>query len=232
MTRASFHDVIVVGAEPEGLIAAGLLARQGYRVLWIGQAGTRHGYQHDRTWIPTFPPWLPPHGHAPLLDEALSQLGVEDPVHLIGNRPEPALQVVTPSWRLDLSAAEGRQARELERALPAEAKRAQAELETLRAQDLRLRAALGSCPEVPPQGLRARARLRRLASSLTTRAEVPQSSVARILQAASGFCCQLEDHARWPAVTAHLVQGMLSGMRTAPDLVDQTCDSVPSTKRL
>ena len=38
MPQTSFYDAIVVGADLAGTIAGGLLRRQKYRVLMIGQA--------------------------------------------------------------------------------------------------------------------------------------------------------------------------------------------------
>ncbi|MGZ5956946.1 MAG: NAD(P)-binding protein, partial [Myxococcaceae bacterium] len=53
------YDVLVLGAELGGALAAALLAKRGLRVLWAEHAQLAPGYEHDG-FLFTSPPYIVP----------------------------------------------------------------------------------------------------------------------------------------------------------------------------
>ena len=53
------YDVLVIGAELGGALAAALLAKRGLRVLWAEHAQLAPGYEHDGFLFAT-PPYVVP----------------------------------------------------------------------------------------------------------------------------------------------------------------------------
>lgn len=221
MARTSYHDVIVVGTDIAGLLAGSWLCRQNYRVLLIGQGGPRGGYDHEGVQVPALPTMLPPYGFAPVFDQVLGALGLEDPVHTLGIKNQPALQIVTPEQRVDLSLDAANLDRELQRDFPNDKDQILSLLATFRNLDKRLEETLAACPSLPPKGIRQRARLKRLTLSLDNE-QLPDPAewplLLRILLAATGFICHLDTQARTPSVNGHLMVMLLAGMRTVSDL--------------
>ncbi len=182
MARTSFHDVIVVGQEPGGLLAAGMLRRQGYRILVAGKEFPE-SYLHDELSLPTLLTWLPPHGHAPVLDELLSQLAVEDPVHRLGSKEGIGLQLITPMKRVDVSADPNQMDNELRRAAPEERSSFMEALGTLQTHDSILQEVLATYPPLPPNSLMERARFRRMTKRLSDLAELDATRLPPLFKA-------------------------------------------------
>ncbi|HSA22056.1 MAG TPA: desaturase, partial [Myxococcota bacterium] len=160
MSRPSFHDVIVVGTDLAGLMAAGLLQRHKYRTLLLGHGGLRSRYLHDGQPLPAAPLMLPLRGAAPGLDEVLAALAVEDPVHQLGDGGGVPAQVVTPSRRLDLGPDPVRLEAELERAWPEERAPFLARVAQAQRRQETLQALLTERPTLPPESFGERMRLR------------------------------------------------------------------------
>jgi phytoene dehydrogenase-like protein len=223
MPQTSFYDAIVVGADLAGTIAGGLLHRQKYRVLMIGQAKGNATYASVGVRIPALPFLLPPYGHAPVLDEVLNTVGVEDPVHTLGIEDDTPLQVVTKEQRIDLSADRYRLTAELDRAFPEEKEQVLQTLDSISRTDERFRQQLQAHPPVPPEGLKDKIRFKRLirpeqALPLTPPGEWPP--LLRILAAATAFVSHLDSNKRSLQVTGHLMLALLSKLRVVPDFTD------------
>lgn len=223
MPQTSFYDAIVVGADLAGTIAGGLLRRQKYRVLMIGQAQGAASYTSGGIQLPAMPFLLPPYGHAPVLDEVLNTVGVEDPVHTLGIGNGTPLQVVTRDQRIDLCADRSRLGAELARAVPDEQEQFLKTLEDISRADEQFQKQLRAHSPVPPQGLKEKMLFKRLVRpdqdvSLAPVVEWPP--LLRILAAATAFTSHLDANKRSLPVTGHLVLAMLKGLRIVPDFTD------------
>jgi phytoene dehydrogenase-like protein len=223
MPQTSFYDAIVVGADLAGTIAGGLLRRQKYRVLMIGQAQGSATYTSGGIQIPAVPFVLPPYGYAPVLDEVLNGVGVEDPVHTLGLEDDTPLQVVTPQQRIDLSADRTRLANELERAFPDEKDRVLQTLDDISKADEQLKKQLQTHPPLPPEGLKEKLRFKRLVRPEQAFSPAPVEDwppLMRILAAATAFISNLDANKRSTPVTGHLVLALLSGLRIVPNFTE------------
>jgi len=228
MSRASFHDVLVVGTDLAGLMAAGLLQRQKYRCLLLGHGGLRSRFAHDGQPLPAAPLMLPLRGQAPLLDEVLSSLAVEDPVHQLGDGMGVGLQLVTPTRRLDLGPGDERLAAELARGWPEERAAFLARVARARERQAALQALLAERPALPPASLGERLRLRRWRRLLEPPGSPGSTAPGpwRILARAADFLAHLPEGASAPEARDRLVLSMLEGMRFVPDLAERLLDSL------
>jgi phytoene dehydrogenase-like protein len=224
MAQTSFYDAIVVGGDLAGTIAGGLLRRQKYRVLVIGQAQGVTSYAAGGAQVPAMPLMLPPYGHAPVLDEVLKDVGVEDPVHTLGLENGTPLQIVTRDQRIDLSANRHRLARELQRAFPDQKVEFLKVLKNIESADEQLRQMLQAHPPVPPEGLKEKVRFKRLTRADQSIDLPPPDQwppLLQVLAAATTFISHLEPKKRSHPVTGHLVLALLRGLRVVPDLSDR-----------
>ncbi len=224
MPQTSFYDAIVVGADLAGTIAGGLLRRQKYRVLMIGQARGAAAYTSGGVRLPAVPFLLPPYGYAPVLDEVLNAVGVEDPVHTLGFQDDIPLQVVTPDQRIDLCADRTRLGAELDRVLPDEKNQIHKTLDEISRADEQFKQQLQLHPPVPPEGLKGKMRFKRLARPEQSAPLTPVDQwppLMRILAAATAFISNLDANNRSTVVTGHLVLALLNGLRVVPDFTDR-----------
>jgi len=234
MPRGSYYDVIVVGSDVAGLMTAGLLAKRGYRVLQIGQGDPGPVYSIQGMLLPALPSVLPPFGHAPLLDRVLHELGVEDPVHLLGC-DDPALQVVTPLQRIDLVPDRLGLEAELERAFPSEKKTILGLIDGLRSLDDRFRSEILERPLLPPDSWREETKTSRAAEKLANETLPPPSAwptMLRILAAAAGFHSWLHQDPDPTFINGHFVLALLGGPRTVwnfEELITNAIDKIGCT---
>jgi phytoene dehydrogenase-like protein len=120
-TKVSIHpsrhvyDVIVVGGQLGGAVAAALLAKQGHRVLLVEHDGLGQGYEHGGYLLPYAPFLAPPLRSLPAMDEVLTELGLNTAAGRALRPHVPELQLVLPEHRLDLPADEPRRLQELQR---------------------------------------------------------------------------------------------------------------------
>jgi phytoene dehydrogenase-like protein len=228
MSRASFHDVIVVGTDRAALLAAGLLARQKYRVLLLGHGGLRTLADHDGQRVPALPCMLPPLGRAPLLDDLLRSLAVEDPVHPLGEGELVPLQVVTPAERLDLPLEPVALARELGRGAADQQEAFLRRVQQARDRQATLEALLEARPALPPGGLGDRLRLSRWKRALVPPAEATaeEPPLWRILTRATAFLGNLPAETSAPLAVERLVLDLLDGLRFVPDLSQRLLEAL------
>lgn len=147
------YDVIVVGGQLGGSIAAALLAKRGYRVLLVEHDGIGQGYEHGGYLLPYAPLVAPSLKAMPVFDEVLAELGLHTTVQRALKPHAPDLQLVSPGHRLDLYQDEARRLAELSRELGESAQQANAALLSTSTQHERSDAFFKLQPNLPPQGL-------------------------------------------------------------------------------
>jgi phytoene dehydrogenase-like protein len=233
MPGAHVHDVIVVGSEPAGLMAAGLLRRRGYRVLLVGQGGLRDQLERpEGPPLPLLPRFLPRRAQAPALDEVLDALGLEDAVHPLGRNGHTRLQVVTPEQRVDLFVERERLAVELERAAPEQKQAVLAGLDEIERLDAGIDQRLEHEAPLPPAGLRERLRLRRAEPDWEGWTPWPTAvpdgwpPLLQMVARATGFACGLDLEHRARAASARLMRMWLGGARLVPELSRRLTEAV------
>lgn len=157
------YDVAVIGGQLSGAIAAALLARRGYQVLYVEHDGNGNGYHHDGWTLPYSPFVMPPLKALSSLEEVATELGVTTALQRALKMPTPMLQLVRPGVRLDVFAEAGRLATEARRALgeggPAFAAAFGEAVLAAERSELFLR----EKPELPPEGIFGKYKFNRLA---------------------------------------------------------------------
>lgn len=146
------YDVIVVGGQLGGAIAAALLAKHKYRVLLVEHDGIGHGYEHDGYLLPYAPFLAPPLKAMPEVDDALNELGITTTLQRAFKPCSPALQLVTPQHRVDLHAEEPKRLRELKREYPDAASSVDSAIKSSAAQHEQTDAFFKLHPNLPPDG--------------------------------------------------------------------------------
>jgi len=111
-------DLVVLGSQLPGLVAAGLLIKRGYRVLVLDPDSTARGYESGGFQLPLAPFALPPLRALPLLEAALSELGLLQVVQRAAEPFTPDLQLLLPRHRLDLPSQPTARSAELRREFP------------------------------------------------------------------------------------------------------------------
>jgi hypothetical protein len=147
------YDVIVLGSQLGGALAAVLLARRGYSVLLVEHDGTGPGYEHDGFLLPYAPFITPALKTMPAVEEAFSELSLTAPLQR-GQQPHvPELQLVMPRHRVDLYADPARRGAELLREFGGEGERILADLSATVRQHESSDAFFKEGPPLPPDGL-------------------------------------------------------------------------------
>lgn len=116
MIRA-FYDAIVVGSRPSGLTAAALLAKRGFRVLWIGQDDLGPTYELAGDELPRSP-FSFVAAHSPIARRVFAELAISQAFRRQAAIADPAFQVAVPGHRIDLPLDSGSMEREIEREFP------------------------------------------------------------------------------------------------------------------
>ncbi len=111
------YDVIVIGGQLGGAVAAALLAKRGYRTLLVDHDGLGPGYEHGGYLLPYAPFVAPSLKALPSFDEVLTELGLNTVAQRMQKPSAPDLQLVLPRSRIDLTAEEPRRLAELGREL-------------------------------------------------------------------------------------------------------------------
>ena len=117
MATKNFYDAVLLGTELPTLLAGGLLAKRGFRVLLVGQSSPSASYQVDGLSLPRRPFTLPGHD-SPAISRIFTELALR-PLLKRRIRPlSPALQAVLPNHRLDLAQQPELISQEVEREFP------------------------------------------------------------------------------------------------------------------
>ena len=108
------YDVLVLGAELGGALAAALLAKRGLRVLWAEHAQLVPGYEHGGFLFGSPPYVVPPFRTWPMVESCFTELGLTTGFQR-QLKSTGAWQVVLPRHRLDLPFDAARRRAELQR---------------------------------------------------------------------------------------------------------------------
>ncbi len=204
------YDVIVLGGQLGGPLAAALLAKRNHRVLYIDHDGLGPGYEHDGWLLPYSPFVSPPLKAMPVVEEALHELGLNTTVQRALRPHEPELQLVFPKHRLDLHADAARRLAELVREFGDEGTRIDAVLTRTAAQHEQSDRFLKEVENLPPMGLFGPWKLRREIARRPELQEVPalegQGDPERLIQALLPFVTWLDAPASPLARTRPLSQ--------------------------
>ncbi|HEX8537850.1 MAG TPA: NAD(P)-binding protein, partial [Cystobacter sp.] len=147
------YDVIVLGSQLGGALAAVLLARRGYSVLLVEHDGTGPGYEHDGFLLPYAPFITPALKTMPSVEEAFAELSLTPQLQR-GQQPHvPELQLVLPRHRVDLHADPARRGAEFLREFGTEGERILADLAATIRQHEPSDAFFKEGPPLPPDGM-------------------------------------------------------------------------------
>lgn len=147
------YDVIVLGSQLGGALAAALLAKRQHRVLLVEHDGMGPGYEHGGYVLPYAPAIAPSLKAMPAVEEALTELGLTTTVQRAMLPHTPALQLVLPRHRVDLHAEDAKRRAELTREFPERAEGLMAGLTASATQHEATDAFLKAGPNLPPDGL-------------------------------------------------------------------------------
>ncbi len=160
------YDAIVIGGQLGGILSTALLARRGLQVLHVPHDGLTEQYTHGEVSLPNAPLLMPPVKSLPALEELLNEIGVV--AALSRSVQVTPLQLLEKNRWYELSHDEKRRGPELARAFgdAAEAfdertRRAQAAGDTSDA-------FFAAKPDLPPDGLFARWKFKRMLSRFST----------------------------------------------------------------
>jgi phytoene dehydrogenase-like protein len=146
------YDVIVIGGQLGGAIAAALLAKRGYRTLLVDHDGMGHGYEHGGYLLPYAPFVAPALKAMPAFDEVLGELGLATMVQRALKAHSPDLQLVLPRARVDLHHDEPRRLAELSREFGAASAKVNAAYKAAASQHEQSDAFFKEHPNLPPDG--------------------------------------------------------------------------------
>jgi len=111
------YDVIVLGGQLAGTVAAALLAKHGHRVLLVEHDGLGQGYEHQGYLLPHAPFVSPSMKAMPVMEEVLTELGLNTAASRAFRPHAPEIQLVLPAERFDLPSNEAKRTAELTRAV-------------------------------------------------------------------------------------------------------------------
>jgi phytoene dehydrogenase-like protein len=146
------YDVIILGSQLGGALAAALLAKRGYNVLLVEHDGTGLGYEHEGYVLPYAPFVAPALKTMPAVEEAFTELGLHTTLQRHQQPHVPELQLVLPRHRVDLHADAARRRAELTREFGDQAERILADLTATTTQHETSDAFLKEGPSLPPDG--------------------------------------------------------------------------------
>src|SRR6266849_5285016 len=147
------YDVIVVGGQLGGAMAAALLAKRGYRVMLVEHDGMGYGYEHGNFLLP-YAPFVAPQLRAmPQVEEAFAELGLTTTIQRSLKSHVPDLQLILPKARVDLPHDETKRLAELQRVFGNRGEQLHAELKNAAAQHEQSDPFFKERPELPPNGV-------------------------------------------------------------------------------
>jgi len=147
------YDVIVVGGQLGGAMAAALLAKRGYRVMLVEHDGMGYGYEHGNFLLPYAPFVAPQLRTMPQAEEAFAELGLTTTVQRSLKSHVPDLQLILPQGRVDLPHDEAKRLAELKRVFGDRSEQLNALIKNAAAQHERSDPFFKERPELPPSGV-------------------------------------------------------------------------------
>jgi phytoene dehydrogenase-like protein len=118
MGTKNFYDAVLIGTGLPTLLAGGLLAKRGFRVLLVGQGQPLPSYEIEGASLPRAPFTLTS-ADSPAVSRVFSELALRPLVRRRVRPLSPAFQAVLPRHRLDLGTDLEALTREVEREFPA-----------------------------------------------------------------------------------------------------------------
>ncbi len=146
------YDVIILGSQLGGALAAALLAKRGYSVLLVEHDGTGPGYEHDGFVLPYAPFVAPALKTMPSVEEAFTELGLTTTFQRNQQPHLPELQLVLPRHRVDLHTDTARRRAELTREFSEQGERLLADIAATTTQHEPSDAFFKEGPPLPPDG--------------------------------------------------------------------------------
>jgi phytoene dehydrogenase-like protein len=147
------YDVIVVGTQTSGIIAAALLAKRGRRVLLVDHGESVSTYRHHGHDLPLVPHLIPALENSPHAQRVHEELALGPVLRALLVPQQTAFQAVLPRHRVDIRQSAAALSTELQRELGVEPAQIAAFLQRLFALDDELSAFLGKMPTLPPNNL-------------------------------------------------------------------------------
>ena len=147
------YDVIVLGSQLGGALAAALLAKRGYSVLLVEHDGTGPGYEHDGFVLPYAPFVAPALKTMPAVEEAFSELTLTAQLQRNQQPHVPDLQLVMPRHRVDLHTDAARRRAEFLREFDADGERILGDITATALQHEPSDAFFKEGPPLPPDGI-------------------------------------------------------------------------------
>lgn len=209
MTTSSY-DLVVVGDDLAGLIAAALCARRGMRVLVVRHTPVAMTYRIGELELPVFP--QPVFGlDRPAVRRVTDELAL---AHLLKRKlreSEPSFQLVAPDLRINVDVDDGALSREVMRERPGDEDRAMALFARASAVADTMDAAFAQDIAVPPTGFWEKRELARIAGQAQaavtawTEAGADAGELAALLAGPAALCSRASEVAevavaRWAAL--------------------------------
>lgn len=220
------YDVIVVGMQPGGLLAAALLAKRGLQVLQIDPFGHAPFYEQGNVRFPLGPSLVPSLRVLPRVEQALYELGINLDLSRLQEGEGHALQLILPRGRFDHTLDGEALRAEIARVFPESAEPIGEFLAQATRAAEETQAFFGAPLPFPPQGFWDRFRLRNFVKALCppvlpesdlvaleelpARAPVPDVAALRsALQALSAFLTGFDEPSELGEARAlsHLLRG-------------------------
>ncbi len=146
------YDVCVIGSQLGGVAAGALLARRGFRVLYVDHDGLGASYEDAGYLLPYAPAILPSPRAFPSAETVLGELGLTTDLGRQLEPCDPDLQLLMPRHRVDLPRDPATRLAEMRREWPADAERLDAGFEELQRLFDAATPFLKSTPPLPPRG--------------------------------------------------------------------------------
>ena len=212
------YDVVVIGGQLGGAVAAALLQKRGYRVLHVEHDGMGHGYAHDGWLLPYAPFVAPSLKFMPQAEEALSELGLNTAVQR-ALKPHPSLQLVMAENRVDLAVDGTKRLAELTREFGDEGRAQDAQLQHASQEHEATDGFFKGPHPLPPDGFFERWRLRKEARGFPAlAAEASLSKPGPAATLARGFAPFLHflDAPKGPLPLTRTLSQVLAGPHRFP----------------
>lgn len=147
------YDVIVLGGQLGGPLAAAVLQKRGYRVLLVEHDGLGHGYDHGGYTLPYAPFVAPALKSMPVIEEVLHELGLNTTVHRALKPHQPELQLIFARHRLDLHGDPAKRRAELVREFGDAGAKTNEELARFATQHEQTDGFIKDVQDLPPTGM-------------------------------------------------------------------------------
>lgn len=216
-------DVLVLGGELAGVVAAALLARRGIRVLLLGNGEMEAQLGVGDLLAPRTPFLVADFEATSALRAVVEELGLRQDVRRLLPFCAPPLQFIDPEHRLDLHEDAARRVLELEREFGAEGETLAAALGLAAERLNRTSGWLENVPSLADTGFFSRRKLTRYLTSLAQDDPgtiwgglAPSHPVPGWLQALVPFCTHADPGRMPPALSERAALRLVLGARHAP----------------